>query len=583
MGSLQMKTEHRAHPRRYLALFLLFPVLVLATAGCNGSYGGGGGGGGNGTAPYVTTQPGNQTVALGQTATFSVTALGTAPLTYQWRKNGSNISGAISSSYTTPATTTVDNGEMFDVVISNSAGTVTSNSATLTVTTSTASAGWRFVQDVPWIFCNQQSPSSGCTLSVGQIAPTTAGSIWVLQVLTPTNVNMTGVTGGGGAWVHCLNCKVTNLCTAGVNGCPSTGGFTSDAWYNLSGNAGTTTGISFTMSASSTFTNTTFYEFLPPPGTTAIYDDSGTAAPVGCNPCTGVQLNNITGTDLVLQMQGGPAAWNSFSAPYSLTADGNGYALNVNAGSVPAPTVTMRGKSNPVFVAIAFKSSAGVFTPPPTQYSVSNFSALSASCNPNCTLTIPSTGAGHLLFMVAGNEAFNHINSVSGGGTWVVPTGSNTCQIQLNILSQNNAMSCAYVLSSTAGATSLSVTMSGNAQDNFAIWEVATNTTGVFALDAQASQTNAAGFYNNGTSLSLTGANDVVFQQEWCVGGSGGPTYYAMPYIVGSGSVGPSNYYFFNESSSVVLLDTGPTAPVPVWINPQNSPTFVTGVAFKTQ
>jgi hypothetical protein len=84
-------------------------------------------------APAITTQPTSQTVTPGQTATFTVVASGTAPLSYQWQKNGSNISGATAASYTTPATTTADNGSAFDVVVSNSAGTVTSNGATLTV------------------------------------------------------------------------------------------------------------------------------------------------------------------------------------------------------------------------------------------------------------------------------------------------------------------------------------------------------------------------------------------------------------------------------------------------------------------
>src|SRR4029077_14776994 len=59
-------------------------------------------------APTITTQPVNQTVTAGQTATFTVAATGTAPLSYQWRKNGTAISGATSSTYTTPATTSSD-------------------------------------------------------------------------------------------------------------------------------------------------------------------------------------------------------------------------------------------------------------------------------------------------------------------------------------------------------------------------------------------------------------------------------------------------------------------------------------------
>ena len=85
------------------------------------------------SGPGITTQPANQTVTAGQTATFTVVASGTAPLSYQWRKDGVNISGATSASYTTPATVIGDNGSTFDVLVSNSVGGVISNTATLTV------------------------------------------------------------------------------------------------------------------------------------------------------------------------------------------------------------------------------------------------------------------------------------------------------------------------------------------------------------------------------------------------------------------------------------------------------------------
>src|SRR5437762_3969921 len=89
------------------------------------------------TAPSITTQPASQTVTVGQTATFTVVATGTAPLSYAWRKNGTAISGATAASYTTPATTSSDNSAQFTVTVSNVAGNVTSNPATPTVTTGT--------------------------------------------------------------------------------------------------------------------------------------------------------------------------------------------------------------------------------------------------------------------------------------------------------------------------------------------------------------------------------------------------------------------------------------------------------------
>src|SRR5438270_4770854 len=84
-------------------------------------------------APTITTQPTNQIVSTGQTATFTVVATGTAPLSYQWYKNGAQI-GTNSSTYTTSPTTAADNQAQMEVKVSNSSGSVTSNAATLTVT-----------------------------------------------------------------------------------------------------------------------------------------------------------------------------------------------------------------------------------------------------------------------------------------------------------------------------------------------------------------------------------------------------------------------------------------------------------------
>ena len=84
--------------------------------------------------PGITTQPTNQTVTVGQPATFQVVAGGSTPLTYQWLRDNVNISGANSSTYTVSTTTLADNGARFRCVVSNAFGTATSNEATLTVT-----------------------------------------------------------------------------------------------------------------------------------------------------------------------------------------------------------------------------------------------------------------------------------------------------------------------------------------------------------------------------------------------------------------------------------------------------------------
>ncbi len=82
----------------------------------------------------ITTQPASQTIAAGATATFTVVASGTGTLTYQWRRNGTAITGATSASYTTPVLALTDSGATFSVVVADAFGSsVTSSDATLTV------------------------------------------------------------------------------------------------------------------------------------------------------------------------------------------------------------------------------------------------------------------------------------------------------------------------------------------------------------------------------------------------------------------------------------------------------------------
>ena len=84
-------------------------------------------------APAITQHPANRTVSIGQSASFTVAASGAPPLSYQWQRGGTPISGATSATYVLPTTTLSDNGAQFRAVVTNASGTATSNAATLTV------------------------------------------------------------------------------------------------------------------------------------------------------------------------------------------------------------------------------------------------------------------------------------------------------------------------------------------------------------------------------------------------------------------------------------------------------------------
>jgi len=123
-------------------------LVLIALAGLLTACGGGGGGGGGGTdpveevdPPVITAQPADEAVFVGETASFSVTATGEGTLGYAWQlsANGvgawTNIPGASATTYTTPATALVDDGNEYRCVVSNAGGSVQSAAALLEVST----------------------------------------------------------------------------------------------------------------------------------------------------------------------------------------------------------------------------------------------------------------------------------------------------------------------------------------------------------------------------------------------------------------------------------------------------------------
>jgi hypothetical protein len=114
---------------------LLSLIALLGLSSCPPPAGTIPGGPGTSIAPMITQQPASQTATVGQTATFTVMATGTAPLSYQWEKNNSAIMNAPNSpSYTTPTLAMSDSGATFQVIVSNGVNpSATSNPATLTV------------------------------------------------------------------------------------------------------------------------------------------------------------------------------------------------------------------------------------------------------------------------------------------------------------------------------------------------------------------------------------------------------------------------------------------------------------------
>ena len=114
-------------------------TVTAASGSGSGSSGSGGGGSSPGsgsspaaTAPAITTQPAATTASSATKVTFSVVATGTAPLRYRWYKDGREIERAESATYEL-SSARIDSAGLYSVRVSNSAGSITSAPATLTV------------------------------------------------------------------------------------------------------------------------------------------------------------------------------------------------------------------------------------------------------------------------------------------------------------------------------------------------------------------------------------------------------------------------------------------------------------------
>jgi len=133
------------------------------------------------STPVIVSHPASATVNVGGSATFSVTASGAAPLNYQWKRNGTDISGQTNNSMSIASAQTTDAGS-YNCVVSNSSGSVQSNAANLTVNVS---------QSAPYITeqlpNTAASPGDTVTLSFGVAGTAPFSYMWRKETTILTN------------------------------------------------------------------------------------------------------------------------------------------------------------------------------------------------------------------------------------------------------------------------------------------------------------------------------------------------------------------------------------------------------------
>ena len=184
-------------------------------------------------APNITQQPANQTASIGQPVTFTVSASGAPPLTYQWQRNRANIAGANGPSYTIASVGSLDNGASFRCIVSNAVGNAISNEATLTVTTNTLPA--------PTI----TQPATGAMYNAGGTI-TYAGTATDAEDGTlPASAFTWRVDFHHDTHVHPFIAAITGS-TGGVFTIPRTGETSANVWYRVYLTVTDSKGLSFT-------------------------------------------------------------------------------------------------------------------------------------------------------------------------------------------------------------------------------------------------------------------------------------------------------------------------------------------------
>ena len=329
-------------------------ITSLTLSGC-GSTGSGGGWGdqkpsitGSGSA---SGQPQSKTVVAGQSVTFAVTAAGTGPLTYQWYEDGKPISGATGSSYAINSTTASENGEVFTVAITNAAGTVMSQVATLTVNT-------------PAVIVTQPQNE---TIPAGQTATFTAAAAGTVPLQYQWYQGKTAISGATGA------SYTTPI--AGIS------------------NSGTTYSVSVSNVVNTASSNSAVLTVTPlaptlafTPVGTKIYGGSAFAVSAGSASAGAISYSVVSGPATI--------------AGNTVNITGTGVvalaASQVAAGNYAAATATTSFQVNPAAPTLAFtQPPAATYT-----YGAAAFPVVASSASNGAvhyTVTGPATIAGNMI------------------------------------------------------------------------------------------------------------------------------------------------------------------------------------------
>jgi hypothetical protein len=379
------------------------------------------------TSPVIVTQPTNQVLAVGSNATFAVTAVGILPLSYQWQTNGVNLvdGGNISGSTTNRLILTdvqTNNSGTYTVIVANSAGSVTSSNALLTVATS------------PVIVTQPTNQ----VLVVGSNATFAVTAVGILPLSYQWQVNGTNLVDG------------TNLVNGDITSGSTTNVLTiSNAQTNDSGSytviVTNVAGLAISSNAVLTVASSPVITMQPTPTNQVLAVDSTvtfTVAAVGIAPLSYQwQINGtnlVDGTNLVNGDITSGSTTNVLTISNAQTNDSGSYTVIVTnvAGSVTSSNALLTVASSPVIT----------MQPTPTNQEVAVDSTV--------TFTVAAVGMAPLSYQwqVNGTNLVDGTNPVNGD----ITSGSTTNVLTLSNAQTNNSGSYTVIVTNVAGSVTSS-------------------------------------------------------------------------------------------------------------------------------
>ena len=457
------------------------------------------------TAPAFTTQPANQTVAPGASVTFSSVASGSPAPTFQWQKDGILIGGATSSSFMIPSVIAADAGN-YSVIATNSAGSVTSNIAALTVSAATSAPA----------FTTQpasQTVAPGASVTFSSVASGSPSPTFQWQ---KGGVNIGGATSGSFMIPSVAAGDAGNYSVIATN---SAGSVTSNI-AALTVSAATSAPAFTTQPASQTVA----------PGASVTFSSvaSGSPSPTFQWQKGGVNIGGATsGSFMIPSVAAGDAGNYSVVATNSAGSATSNIAILTVSAAASAPVFTTQPASQTVATgaSVTFTVAANGSPAPTFQWQKSgvDIGGATSSSFMIASVTVADTGnytvtatnsAGSAVSNVAvltiGSTAGNQVTSetVTTGHNVTFSAGNTAGSIQWQI-STNGGVTWSNLSndSTYGGATSatLSITNAGASLNN-AMYRYTATSSGMVATSNAATLTVAQAFFPFPTSIAVDGS-----------------------------------------------------------------------------